>query len=343
MHVIIIIDWAQGILVETPEDRRRKKIVEIMNEDDHIDGEEYEDLTFVLVPSNDSLPMKEVAIRVPKESRAGDVLLVELKPFIKALSKKVDLNLFKNQATKTLGSTDVPQVSEKSLMDVADQGNVEIFSLVKPMESNKFVGVNIYLDEVGMLKRLPLNKRAASFALKAGFNPAPSFFGDVFLGRITSKPVLRNLNFKLGMDTSPDAAWLQAATIQNLEYQTQMNQITGKHEIQPSLDGENGIAKEEEGYSWTQTDDDIEITVPMKSGTGESLSPREVKAIGLNVQFFSKRLSVTLGKTAILSISFFASIDPDGCTWTLDGSEMGTNLVITCEKSDSISWPRVTA
>lgn len=333
----------RGILVETPEDRRRKQIVDIMNEDDHIDGEEYEDLTFVLVPSNESLPMKEVAIRVPTLSRTGDVLLEELKPFIKALSKKVDLNLLKNQAVKTLGSTNVPNVSEQALMEVADQGNVEVFPLVKPMESNKFVGVNIYLDEVGMLKRLPLNKRAASFAVQAGFNPAPSFYGDIFLGRITTKPVLKNLNFKLGMDTSSDAAWLKAATMQNLEYQTQMNQITGRHEIQPSLDGENGVAKDEEGYSWTQTEEEIEIVVPLKSDQGESLSPKEVKTIGLSVKFFSTRLSVVFGKSEILSILFFANVEPDGCTWTLEGNEMGTtNLIITCEKSDSISWPRVT-
>jgi hypothetical protein len=332
----------RGILVETPEDRRRKQIIDIMNEKDQIDDEEYEDLTVVLVPSNESLPLKEIAIRVPTKSRTGDILLEELKPFVKALSKRVDLSLLKDQSTKTFGSNETPQVSEKALLEVADQGNIEVFPLVKPMASNKFIGVNIYLDEIGMLKRLPLNKRAASFAAQAGFNPPPSFYGDVFIGRVTSKPSLKNLNFKLGIDTSADTAWLQAATMQNLEYQTQMNQITGKDEIQPSLDGENGIAKDEEGYSWTQTEEEVELVVPIKSDAGEKLSPKEVKSIGIHVKFFTNKIYAKFGEREILSLSFFANIDPDGSTWTLDNGAHGTSLVITCEKGDAISWPRIT-
>lgn len=313
-----------------------------MNEKDQMDDEEYEDLTFVIVPCNESLPMKEVAIRVPKKSRTGDVLLDELKPFIKALSKKADLSLLKDQTTKTLGSAETPQVSEKALLEVADQGNVEVFPLVRPMASNRYIGVNIYLDEIGMLKRLPLNKRAMFFATQAGFNPPPTFYGDVFIGRITSTPALKNLNFKLGIDTSSDAAWLQEAVMQNLEYQTQMNQITGKEEVQPSLDGENGIAKDEEGYSWTQTEEEVELVVLIKSDTGERLSTKEVKAIGINVKFFTNKIYAIFGQKEILSLSFFSNIDPDGSTWTLDENEKGTSLVITCEKGDAISWPRIT-
>jgi hypothetical protein len=179
---------AQGILVETAEDRRREQIKNIMNETDvGIDGEEYEDLKFVHIPHNESLPIKELSMKVPKNrstSTRGDVLLDELKPFFSALSKKLDVGLIKDSATKQFGSADTPQVSEDALRKVAEQGQVETFTLVHPTESNKYISVNIYLDEVGMLKRLPLNKRAADIASKAGFNPAPSFHGDIFLGRI---------------------------------------------------------------------------------------------------------------------------------------------------------------
>lgn len=149
------------------------------------DTTEYEDLKFVHVPHNDSLPLKELSVKVPiTRHNSGDILMEELKPWFKALSKKVDMNLFKDQATKHFGSTDAPQVSEAALASMAEQGQVEAFCLVQPAESNYFTSINIYLDEVGMLKRLPLNKRAADFALQAGFNPPPKFYGDVFLGRI---------------------------------------------------------------------------------------------------------------------------------------------------------------
>ena len=158
-----------------------------MNEKDaSVDGEEYEDLSFVHVPHDESLPLKELTIKVPQNRLGkGDLLIEELKPYFSALSRKVDMSLFHNQATTTLGSSgDDVQVSEEALQKVAEQGQVEVFSLVHPMPSNKFQSVNIYLDEVGMLKRLPLNKRAADFAFRAGFNPAPKFYGDIFLGRI---------------------------------------------------------------------------------------------------------------------------------------------------------------
>lgn len=101
----------------------------------------------------------------------------------------MDLNLFKGQATQ-FGSSNAPgQVSEDAMQAVADEGQVESFTLVYPTSSNKFTGVNIYLDEIGMLKRLPLNKRAGNFALRAGFNPAPMFYGDIFMGRLTVRIV----------------------------------------------------------------------------------------------------------------------------------------------------------
>lgn len=182
-------------MVETAEDRRRQQIKDIMNETDvdPIDGSVYEDLKFVHVPHDETLPIKELSMKVPQtpsrlSAQSGDLLLDELKPFFSALAKanKVDMNLFRDQATKTFGSGDESSstVSEETLQKVAEQGQVETFPLVHATESNAFNAVNIYLDEVGLLKRLPLNKRAADLAAKAGFNPPPQFYGDVFLGRV---------------------------------------------------------------------------------------------------------------------------------------------------------------
>eukprot|EP00979_Chaetoceros_neogracilis_P011953 scaffold3054_cov224-Chaetoceros_neogracile.AAC.2 len=277
----------RGILVETAEDRRREQIKNIMNETDvGIDGEEYEDLKFVHIPHNESLPIKELSMKVPK-----------------------------NRSTSTR---------------VAEQGQVETFTLVHPTESNKYISVNIYLDEVGMLKRLPLNKRAADIASKAGFNPAPSFHGDIFLGRIKE-------------DTTVNVEWLRNATMANLEHQAARNEITGTNELQASADGEDGVAKVEKGYSWTQTDEEIEIVISLSSKDGSVITTKDVKAGGLKVKYFSKKMNVQFGGEELLSLQYFASVDPDGCTWTLDSTTSGISLVITCEKVDVVTWPRITA
>ena len=41
----------------------------------------------------------------------------------------------------------------------------------------------------------------------------------------------------------------------------------------------------------------------------------------------------------LVEIELYASIDTDGCTWTLEGK----SLILTCEKQDGgVSWPRIT-
>jgi hypothetical protein len=136
--------------------------------------------------------MKQLTTKVRKSQIGkGDVLMEELKPLFSALSNNLDLNLLQKTHHFGSGNDGSPgTVSQDALKAVAEQGQVESFCLVQPMPSNKFTSVNIYLDEVGLLKRLPLNKRAGAMALKAGFNPAPKFYGDVFIGRLKVSLVL---------------------------------------------------------------------------------------------------------------------------------------------------------
>jgi AraC-like DNA-binding protein len=166
----------QGVLVETPEERRSKAVSKIMEEPDETD----EAITYILVPHDASKPLQELSFPVGKIS--GDALAEHLRPAFGGNSQSIDLNLFKKQAATQLAATDAT-VSEAALQQVAEEGNVETFTLVHPSPANHFTGINVYLDEVGMLKRLRLNKRASDYALRAGFNPPPHFYGDVFMGR----------------------------------------------------------------------------------------------------------------------------------------------------------------
>jgi len=156
---------------------------------------------------------------------------------------------------------------------------------------------------------------------------------------------LKNIDFNLGLDTSPDAKWLQTAVMENLEHRTAMNSISGKpDQIQPSADGEDGVAKTElGGYEWIQTDEEVEITLPLGSSKdGVVLTSKDVKMGGLKARYFPRRLLILFREKELLSIDFYSNVDPDSCMWTLDTSGKGVSLVITCEKSDPISWPRIT-
>lgn len=318
-----------------------------------MDGSE-DIVTFVKIPADTSKPLEELSFPV-SANQTGDALAEHLKPLFGANAKNIDMTLFQKQAATQLLSTDAT-VSPEALAQVAQEGNVETFTLVHALPSNHFTGINIYLDEVGMLKRLPLNTRAGSYAARAGFNPEPQFYGDVYMGRIKvqyamhsihvltccwiwltlypkTKPALTNVSFTLGEDTSPEAPWLQKATMENLEYQKQFNEFTGRSELQKAVDGTDGVAKAETGYEWTQTDEELEVVVPL---------PKGVTSKDVDVKYLPKSLEVKCKMEPLVVLPLFARVDPDGCTWTLDrdGDEM--KLVITMEKADPVTWPRIT-
>lgn len=120
---------------------------------------------------------------------------------------------------------------------------------------------------------------------------------------------------------------------ENLEHQSNMNKLTGKvGELQPLADGEDGIAKEEEECRWTQTNDEIEVvcTIPL-------ISSRDVK-----VRFLPSSVEVVIKKVEAFKIGFYARIDPDGCTWTIEKKgDANVDLILSCEKVEPVTWPRL--
>lgn len=189
-----------------------------------------------------------------------------------------------------------------------------------------------------MLKRLPLNKRATDYAYQAGYNPPPQFFGDVYMGRIEQNGKIKNISISLGMDTSMDAEWLRLAASNNLTYQKEINELTGRKDImQPNHIGQDGIAKFEDGYSWTQTESELEVIV---------IVPLNAISKDISVKFHPQTLHVTYKKDMIhINIQLFERIDIDSCTWTLDKAATtdsnGKRIAISMEKLESAFWPRI--
>jgi hypothetical protein len=201
----------------------------------------------------------------------------------------------------------------------------------------------MYLDEVGQMKRLPLNTRASEFAQIAGYNPPPIFYGNIFVAKIQKRgPIIESYLSLTVKDCHPRAPWLQQAATDNLEYQMELNQITGKQgTTQPAVAGSDGVAKTEDGgkYSWTQSEEELELVVPLNTYSNDTT----VAAKDVSVQFKPQKIQVNQHKEPILLIELFERVDVDGCTWTLDKGSDGQNpkLVVTMEKMEQALWPRI--
>mmetsp|Transcript_29106 Transcript_29106/g.63191 ORF Transcript_29106/g.63191 Transcript_29106/m.63191 type:complete len:352 (+) Transcript_29106:41-1096(+) len=333
-------EWLKdhGVIIEAPgaaTSPSTSAIIHQLRGDDvsnEIDG-----VQLALVPHDISQPIRSVRLP-PGLTRpgTGDAAVEFVKPYFASNKSSIDASLLNDQAQKqfaggNLQGLDTSKISIESMNAVAAQGSVETFPLVHPAESNKYQGVYVYLDEVGLLKKLPTNTRAAEIAASCGYNPPPSFYGDVFIGRVVTRPAMKNIDFVVGKDTDRGAEWMKRAVSENVAWQQEMNKVTGQAgQSQPSVVGSEGNAVQEFDFSWTQDEEEVEIVVEIDS----DIDKRAVK-----VTFLPNSVKVEHKGEDALNVKLYDKIDVDGCTWTLDGK---TKLVLTLEKGKSgAMWPRI--
>lgn len=92
------------------------------------------------------------------------------------------------------------------------------------------------------------------------------------------------------------------------------------------------LAAEEEvtpsqGYSWTQQEDAVEITIPVAKGT---------KAKAVKVGFGTAKLTVVVAGEEIIAGKLAGPVDVDECTWTVADNV----LEITLAKVDNDKYQR---
>ncbi|EJK68973.1 hypothetical protein THAOC_09814 [Thalassiosira oceanica] len=375
----------RGIQIETASDRKQVNSIMTGGRDRpptvveqvqnlSIDGQEG-GISFVYLPSDTSKPMSnlKLPLRLVEALGGGDVL-----------PSSIDDNLMREQIGKQnlhkyAGSSDesMTKLSSAALSSVTSAGSVETFPLVRPSSTNKFEGVYIYLDEVGMLKhvsssitfrlgrtnseneQLPSNSRASKLAAQCGYSPAPNceymipnlrwvvvlaltprnltrtaVYGDVFVGRVKSRPAMRNVDIDTEDIVDTSREWLAKAPSENIAWQQEVNKVTGRQgDLQPNHAGTEGVSVDAEGYSWTQTEEEIEITVPLSDVTnGEALNKKLIR-----VTFLANKVTVKYNSGVVVDVGLYSRLDVDGCTWTLDGE----NLVVTGEKLSEEIWPRL--
>ena len=116
----------------------------------------------------------------------------------------------------------------------------------------------------------------------------------------------------------------------------EMNRITGRNEVQAGVAGSDGKAKQEDGYSWTQTEEELELSVDLPSVD-------DVQSKDIRVKFHPQNVDVSFRNKELLSIRLFERVDVDGCTWTLDRNSANESsaLILTLEKLEQAYWPRI--
>lgn len=305
-------------------------------------------IEFVVIPcdSNEPMRMMNLPSLQGDDDGVGDRIPAFVKPYF-ADGRTVDVGLVQEQAQRTIATspTQIQKLDTKdnitaaSLNAVAAQGSVEIFPLVRPAGTNGHHGVYLYVDELGMLKKLPVNSRAAAMARECGL-PPQKFHGDVFVGRVRTKPTVQNVDFRLHRDTDRDTAvWMQRAPHENREWHETAKTVSEsrKKTTPTDDDDDDGSPKDDEiAMTWEQNEDELEIRIPFPNVD-------VIDKDKVTVAFLPKSIDIQYDNVDIVSMKplYNAIQAGDGsCTWTI---EKPNTLVVTVEVSDpTVAWPRLT-
>mmetsp|Transcript_36940 Transcript_36940/g.72098 ORF Transcript_36940/g.72098 Transcript_36940/m.72098 type:complete len:338 (+) Transcript_36940:70-1083(+) len=311
---------SHGVTVETVEDREAAK--QGKPPSDWAQGREEISFTYVKIPADESKPFELINT---KGYPAEDCMLTLLKSAF--AGGFIDTTTAKKTALAQMGS-DVSAMGLNHLGDAAAGGVVETFALVRPAKSNDYTGVYIYLDEVGMLKQLPPNPRARSLAAACSFHGA-DFFGDVYVGRTRVQPApMTNVDFALS-DMDSSAPWMKRAAGENYDYGL------GMAEIRDSINATNpggaaqaedeSTVKQEEGFTWSQSEEDVEINLDVGDG---------VKSSAIKAQFKTQAMTLTVSGEKKIDLELYDKVRPDDCSWTVSKGK----LTITLEKVVEGRW-----
>ena len=216
----------------------------------------------------------------------------------------------------------------EQLEAACNEGTVEVFALVRPAKSTRPVphaGTFLYFDEMGALKGLQANERAASIARECGLDVESPFLGDCFIGRVQVEPPPLHVESFTLAELQPGSPFLSCAASENAMYDMALK----KHEAamvaaRKNPEAESRSAAEhravELGYVWEQSTDDVEVTL--------KLPDRCTKAKDISVDISSTAVRVTAKGTGetLLELSLWGRIHPDESTWTVNSSELQLSL-----------------
>ena len=325
----------KGVEIETVEDRENKKKAATLA----ADSSESLPFAYVKIPAERTEAVSEHTGRYLLGG--GDILTSLLSPRF-ADDGVLDTDVVARETAKTmkgmmiggsgtLGGKTLQAPSAQSLQEQARGGSCEAWPLAQPNEENDYRAVRLYIDEVGALRMRPRNERAEALAAACGLHGV-SLHGDAYVGRCSRAPLggERNDSFTLA-DLDHESEWVRIARKSHTERAQQLDLTDSAH----LASGGDAVA---DGFTWTQTEDDLEVRVT--KGLPADLSGAA-----------KKKLSVSYGKGASLTVKFdgkevlsmpklFDRVAPDECSWSIEKGkgDAPPTLVIQMEKVSSRAW-----
>jgi hypothetical protein len=299
--------------------------------------------TFVKVPADVDQPFEELeAVATAPGDRMSQSICV---PFFAGGTVKNDVGL------RAQFGDEVLDQKKDALDRAAAKGTVETFALCRPSSSTlplAHAGVYMYMDEMGVLKDLPVNKRATEIARGCGLDVESPFHGDVYIARVQVEPgPTRNASFLLSELHSGSEFYLSAPA-ENAAYDAAMHEYK-KAVVEKEVGGGSAEAREASaiarGWWHTQTAEEVEVSVALPQGrASESAPPLRARDLCVEIRPHSLTVAVQSSTEApVVHLKLFAAVRPDQSTWVVGTGHGKLCVVATLEKVLPQTWPQLQA
>ena len=292
----------------------------------------------LLIPADANVPMEEMSL-----SKSGgltnDALSAHAKDYFR-------------QHYQSNDNSDNSALAQASCLD--------IMAVTVPTRTNEYRAVSLYRFGGDRAQSLPANPRAMALVTSCGHALASQIHGNVFVGRAhddEDSDIWERVDFTVD-DANPKSPWCQvarstgggggsgkaaASSLSGILQQTQTQSgnlqvvsgndtgtAVGTTALSYGMDGAPAVS--EQGYSWTQDKEEVEVRFVV---------PSETTAKDCKLHFGRNSLQVTVGGTVLVRGPTFLPIVADECTYTLTreaGAETKDLIVTLIKEEYSKTW-----
>ena len=271
------------------DDRLSRGLLGASNDDVSVDRLAFR---YVFVPWDESNAMEERVMVIPR-GREMECLLDHLREHFRASGARDGAHardgakqreiLRRQLEENAAGRGDVGGSLTDEMMDAAmSMQMAQPVPLLPGSKKTGYVHVNMYVDDRGISKGLPTNRRASALSAEAG--SPQQVLGDAFIARIfDDDDHFKRLDFTLD-ECSSDAAWMKRAKALATEraetigdVQRTMNELSGRGAVdldvasapKAPLDPTQ-LPGPHQDFEWSQDEDEVTLKVRVPAHTSKS-------------------------------------------------------------------------
>ena len=297
---------------------------------------------YIRIPADITSPIEECSF--DKVELSEDKFIKHIKQYFALLSPEsnVDRDVLLKQLSEHAKQDISQTVDEQTLDQLMTMTSVDIMTVSLPVAENGFVGVSMYCDDKGRSKNLPINDRATGLVMACGL-VGQQLFGDVFVSRMFDDGENHWFRMDFTMkDVSSTAEWVKRtaeqmsrklhsgpATLSGLANQFFANSSNGGASTH-ILDNMSGpkTSGATDSYKWYQTDDEVEISVPLV----DCADKRQI-----SVEMKPNRVRIIASGVTIIDGPLDDTIVVDESTWTFSQKDKMLQVSLS-KKSSGKMW-----